>query len=87
MSDFSNFFNYLSNPYIPGIKHHVHELLKENYADHDRIVERVARTLATESDYVEFGKLISSLYISGFNAAVQQQKSQLEKLGYNVDLV
>lgn len=83
----SNLVKYMSNPRSFTLKRWLAELLKEHYTPHDSIVERVATALTTEKDLEEFGKLIGGIYEVGYRKAINDYKTEAEKLGLKVNLV
>lgn len=74
----------MANPRSYTAKRWVSDLLQERYAEHDQIVERIATSLVTTKDLQDFGNLLSQIYEVGYRKAIDDNKKQLEKLGYNV---
>lgn len=81
-----NFIKYVSNPRSYTLKKWFMEMLKEEYPQHDVIVERVAAVLLTDSDVSQFGKLISNVYEKAYRKAIDDYKDQAEKLGIKVNI-
>jgi len=77
---------YMQNPKGFAIRKWLADLLQSDYNAHDPIVERLAASLVTQKDLEDFGKLIGSVYSSGFMKAFNDYKNQLEKLGLNINL-
>ena len=76
----------MSNPKAFTLKKWFVELLGHNYPLHDDIVERVATSLATESDMKQFGSLITAVFEKGYRKAVDDYKGQVEKLGLRITI-
>ena len=74
----------MSNPKSFTLKRWFIELLQEDYAPFDNVIERIAMSLATESDMKEFGKLITSVYEKAYLKAVEDYRSEVEKLGVKI---
>ena len=87
MSENNGIMRYMSNPRAFTLKKWMAELLKAKYVNHDAIIERVASSLVTERDLQEFGRLITDVYEAAYLKAVNDYKSQFEKLGINVNIV
>lgn len=83
----SNFIRYMSNPRSFTLKKWFAELLKEDYIQHDTVIERVAMSLTTEQDLKEFGKLITQIYEKGYRKAVEDYRQQAEQLGIKITVV
>lgn len=83
----SNFVNYMSNPRSFTLKKWFVEILKEDYMQHNTVIERVATSLTTESDLKEFGALITGVYERAYKKAVDDYKEQAEQLGIKVSVV
>lgn len=80
----NNLMKYMANPRCFTLKRWFSELLKEKYSQHDTIVERISSALATDKDVEDFGKLIMEVYYSAYMKAVNEYKSQAEKLGFKI---
>jgi hypothetical protein len=81
-----NMTEYMQNPKGFAIRKWLADLLKNDYDAHDQVVERISASLVTQKDLEEFGKLIGCVYSAGFMKAFTDYKSQLEKLGLNINL-
>lgn len=81
-----NMAEYMQNPKGFAIRKWLSDLLKSDYTVHDPVVERLSASLVTQKDLEDFGKLIGEVYSAGFMKAFNDYKSQLEKLGLNINL-
>lgn len=82
----SNYAKYMSNPRCFTLKKWFAELLKKNYMQHDEIVERVSTSLLTDKDVESFGKVVMSVYEAGYKKAVEDYRSQFEKMGVKINI-
>jgi hypothetical protein len=83
----SSFIKYVSNPKAFTMKRWFFEMLGDEYAAHDTIVERAATALTTDKDLEDFGRLISKVYECGFRRAAAEYAKEAEKLGLTVRVV
>ena len=83
----SNFVNYMSNPKSFTLKKWFSELLKEDYPQHDQIIERVAVAITTDKDLKDFGKLVINIYEKAYHKAVQDYQEQAAQLGLKINVV
>jgi hypothetical protein len=74
----------MANPRAFTLKKWFYELLKEKYPQHENIIERVAISLVTDHDLEAFGKLVMEVYGAAYYKAVDDYKSQAEKLGLKI---
>ena len=63
------------------------EILKERYAPHDTILERVSNSLTTEQDFNQFYKLVTDIYEAAYFKAVVDHQEQLKKVGLTARVV
>ena len=82
----SNFVNYMANPKSFTLKQWFVGLLKEDYAPHDQIIERIAVSITTDKDLKDFGKLVTTVYEKAYHKAVNDYKEQAEKLGIKITI-
>jgi len=80
-------WNFFQNPLQNGIKRYFFEVLQHRYPDNERIIEQISTQVLTESQYQEVGKLVMSIYESGYMKSIEDHKEQLSKLGYKADVV
>lgn len=78
---------YMNNPKAFTLKKWFIELLKERYAKHDPIIERVALSLSTDTDLKDFGALIAEVFEAGYFKAVNDYKEQAEKAGMKIKII
>lgn len=83
----SNFVSYMSNPKAFTLKKWFIELLQENYHPFDTIIERIATSLTTDQDLKEFGELITQIYEKAYRKAVDDYRSEIEKLGIKINVI
>lgn len=83
----NNMIKHASNPRGYALKRWLIQLIADKYPTHDSIVERVGMALVTESDLKDFGKLLGTVYEAGYMKAINDYKSQVEKLGINIHIV
>lgn len=53
---------------------------------HNSTLERICTVMLTNKDLEDFSKLISDVYHTGYQKAMDDNKAQLEKLGYSVEI-
>ena len=82
-----NLFRYMMNPRAFTLKKWLLDMLKDKYAQHDNIVERISVSLTTDRDLEDFAKLMLQVYECAYMKAVSDYKSQAEKLGLNISIV
>jgi hypothetical protein len=83
----SKMLNFMTNPRSFTLKKWLVELLKEKFSPHDAIADRVATALVTEKDMEAFGKLMIDVYEKGYLKAVEDYRTQFEKLGVRINVV
>lgn len=72
------------NPQTQVLKKYIFEIIKEKYAKHENIIDRLSVSLITRNDFEEFGRLIADIFESGYMRSLQEQKDILTKAGINV---
>jgi hypothetical protein len=82
----TNWFEAMQNPRGWTLRKTLYEFLKARYQKNEEILDRISLHLVTEKDNKQFFQLITDVYEMGFLQAVEQQKSQLEKLGLKVNI-
>jgi len=82
----SNFVSYMSNPRAFTLKKWFIELLQEDYPPFDTIVERISTSLTTDKDLKDFGKLITQIYEKAYRKAVEDYRSEVERLGVKINV-
>ena len=85
--DQTQMMSYAANPRYYTIKKWLMDLLKEKYVENDQIIERLSTAIVTNKDLEDFGKLVGHIHEVGYKKAVIDNRQQLEKLGYNVNIV
>jgi hypothetical protein len=75
-----------SNPQTHFIKKTMFELLRDRYAKHEQIVERISHSMVTEKDTKDFLQMMVDIYEIGFMKAVEEQREKLAQLGYDVKI-
>jgi hypothetical protein len=79
-----NIIDYIQNPRGAVLRKYLFEILKEKYVKYDDLIERLSYTVKTEKDVNLFSDLIKDVYEMAYNKAVDDYKTQLKALGYNV---
>ena len=82
----SSLVQYMSNPRSFTLKKWFIELLQEDYPKFDTIIERVATSLATDQDLKEFGQLVTHVYEKAYRKAVEDYRSEVERLGIKINV-
>jgi hypothetical protein len=82
-----NFMKYASNPKGFTIKKWLAELLENKYTPFDDLIERIGMSLVTDNDLQSFGKLVTTIYESGYLRAMNQCKKNLDDMGIKVKVV
>ena len=82
-----NWLTALANPKSYALRKMMYDFLKERYGRNDEIIQRLASALQTEADVQAFVRLMMDVYETGFMKAVEEQQSQLGKLGLKVKVV
>lgn len=75
------------NPQSIAIKKYLFELLKERYSKNENFIDRFSNMITTQQDYEDLGKLLVDIFEVGFLRAVNQYKSQFEKMGMKINIV
>lgn len=79
---------YFLNPRVFTLKKWIMDILKDKYAPHDDIIERIASTsLVTDKDLQAFGQLILQVYECAYVKAVGDYKKEAEKFGLKINIV
>jgi len=60
------------------------QILGQKFIESEDIIERLGSHLVTVKDADQFVKMISNIYAAGYERAVNDNREQLEKLGYSV---
>jgi hypothetical protein len=83
----NNWIDYFNNPRSHLLKKTMYEVLIDRYGKNEQIIDRLGATLVTENDVKSFMVLISDIYEIAYLKAVQDHRSQLEKLGLSARIV
>lgn len=83
----ASWLDYMMSPRSHHLKKAMFEILKDRYAPHDQILERVASSLVTEGDIQDFFKLVTSIYEVAYHKAVEDHSEVLKKLGLTAKIV
>lgn len=81
-----NFISYMANPRAFTLKKWILEILQEDYAKYDPIVDRISASLQTDSDLQELGAMIAHVYDKAYRKAISDYKEEAEKLGIKVKI-
>lgn len=87
MADINPWMQFLSNPKANYVQKSMFELLKERYAKHEDIIERVAVSLMTDKDIQHFLQLQLELFEIGYLRSVEDHREQLAKMGIKASVV
>jgi hypothetical protein len=82
-----NWVEFFTNPQGTALKRYLYDILKDKYAKHHDVIERIASNLQTEKDLQNFSALVVELFEMAYTKAVEDYKGELKKLGYKVDIV
>ena len=82
-----SWIDYLSNPKGHILKKTMFEVLQGRYLQNEQILERLSVSLMTENDLKSFMKLVTDVYEIAYLKAVNDQKEQLQKLGFVANVV
>lgn len=70
------------------VRKFLHQILGDKYdVGTDEIVQRMLSGLPLESDLKKTAAIFEKIYHAGFNAAVEQYRAELAKMGQNVEVV
>jgi len=83
----TGWLDYMMNPRSHHLKKAMFEILKERYAPHDQILERISASLVTEGDVQDFFKLVTSVYEAAYYKAVEDHSQVLKNLGLTAKIV
>ncbi len=75
-----------TNQKLIVVKKWLSDILGDKSDEHLNILERVCTVLVTNKDLEEFGKLFSDIYEVAYQKAISDNKKQLEKMGYSVEI-
>jgi hypothetical protein len=76
-----------STLYRNAIMKYMFDLLQNRFENHRQLIERVTTSLQTQADVEQFCKMAVDLFELGYLRAVDQYKSHLQKLGYDVKII
>lgn len=79
--------SWMRNPHAMPIKKYMYDLLKDRYAKHEAIIDRIVYWLQTREDMERWSELMADLYELGFLKAVGEYREQMESRGFRVDVV
>jgi len=79
-------FEYLQNPKAMILKKFMAEFLYTKYYEYEDLLSRLGTQLITESDINRFGSMINEIYQLGYAKAVDDYKSELAKMGIQVNV-
>lgn len=81
------YMKYMANPKAFTVKKWISDVLKEKFAPHEPIVDRVGASIITDKDLQDLGNLISAIYETGYLKAVNDYKEHFEKMGIKLNIV
>jgi len=83
----SSWIDYFNNPRSHVLKKTMYDILRDRYGKNEQIIDRLGANLVTENDIKSFMVLIGDIYEIAYLKAVEDHKSQLEKLGLSAKIV
>ena len=75
-------YNY--SPVKMAMQRFMFEILKDKYASHQHIIERMGHYLVTEQDVKEFSALIIDVYQNAFHKATTEYTQKLAEQGFEI---
>lgn len=82
-----NWFDFLRNPNEIYIKKYMFDILQNRYVNHEKFLEKLAKTITTKEELEDLGKLVVDIYESGFLKAFNEYRNQMEKMGMKMTIV
>lgn len=81
------FANMIRQPVlIQSFKKFCSDLLAERFVNHENVINKLAKTIETDEDYVSLANLISEVYESGYVRSVEDHKKVLKHHNINIEL-
>lgn len=76
----------ITNTRLFVIRKWLFELVKEKFANHEEIAERISQAVATDRDLQAFGKLIGDIYEAGFMKAINDYREEFRRMGLDITI-
>lgn len=82
----NNWMDLMQAPRSLAIKKYIAQILENKYMAYEETIERATHQLITERDMSSFGKMVADIYEAGYMRAVNDYKTQLEKMNIRVNI-
>ncbi len=79
-----NFAEMLQNPRSIALKNFMAQAIQHKVINYDDLLTRIGSVLITDNDIKMFGYLINDVLAAGYQKALDDYKSQLEKMGIEI---
>jgi hypothetical protein len=83
----NQFAQMMQNPKSIALKKFMSHVIGEKVGLYDDILTRLSVSIVTDSDFKIFGEMINDVLGTGYRKAVDDYRSQLNKLGIEVSLI
>lgn len=74
----------LQNPKSYTLKKFLANILDNKVNNYDDLLARIGVSLVTDNDLKVFAELVNDIYVAGFSKAIEDNKKQLNDLGFVV---
>jgi hypothetical protein len=81
-----NLANYFINPHSNFIKKYLFEILKNDYSNHEKFIDRICNQLNIKEDAQSFIELLGVAYRNGYLLASNQYNEKLKEMNINVEM-
>lgn len=78
---------YMMNPKAFTIKKWLAPILRERFLRSENTIERLATAIVTDQDLKDFGRFVTDVFECAYLKAVEDYRSQFEKLGIKINVV
>lgn len=81
-----NLASYFNNPHSSFIKKYLFEILKNDYSNHEKFIDRICHQLSMKEDAQSFVELVGIAYRNGYLLASNQYNEKLREMNINVEM-
>lgn len=83
----SNWAQFMQNPKGIVLKKFMLQVMGDKINPYDELLTRIGTVLITDNDIKAFGDMINDVLGTGYRKAVDDYRTQLNKLGIEVNLI
>lgn len=78
---------FMQNPKGIALKKFMVQVIPERAGLYEELFTRLSAALVTDNDMKLFGEMINDVMSAGYKKAVEDYRTQINKLGYEVSLI